>query len=58
MDCGWDSVAVHIMMALSRIRSEAALHKIIDERIRPRMYWEAAALRRWFPAAGEQEELP
>ena len=44
MDCGWDSVAVHIMIALSRIKSRAALTKIIDERIRPHLYWESVAL--------------
>lgn len=58
MDCGWDSVAVHIMMALSTMQSRTALEKIIEERIKPRLYWEAAALRRYLPGAGEQEETP
>ena len=56
MDCGWDSVAVHAMMALANIRSRAALEKIIDEKIRPCLYWEAAALRCYLPPAEEQEE--
>ena len=48
MDCEWDSVAVHIMIALSRIKSKAALTKIIDQRIRPHLYWESVALHNYF----------
>lgn len=47
MDCEWDSVAVHIMIALSRIKSGAALTKIIDHRIRPHLYWESVALHNY-----------
>ena len=44
------------MMALANIRSRAALEKMIDEKIRPCLYWEAAALRCYLPPAEEQEE--
>ena len=47
MDCEWDSVAVHIMIALSRIKSKAALTKILDQRIRPQLYWESVALHNY-----------
>ena len=47
MDCEWDSVAVHIMMALSKIRSEQALIKIIEDRIKPNLYWEAMAIKNY-----------
>ena len=48
MDDEWDSVAVHIMIALSRIKSERALTKILDDRVKPALYWEAVALRNYF----------
>ena len=47
MDCEWDSVAVHIMVALSRIKSRAALTKMIDQRIKPHLYWESVALHNY-----------
>lgn len=47
MDCEWDSVAVHIMMALAKIQSQEALDKIIEKRIRPNLYWEALALEKY-----------
>lgn len=48
MDDELNSISVHIMIALSRIKSPAALEKIINERIRPNMYWEACALDNYF----------
>lgn len=48
MDDELDSIAVHIMVALSRIKSPLALKKIINERIKPNMYWEACALENYF----------
>lgn len=53
MDCEWDSVSTHIMIALSRIKSKHALQKIIEDRIRPHLYWEAVALKNYFPFHGE-----
>lgn len=47
MDDEWDSVAVHIMIALSRIKSTKALVKIIKNRIRPTLGWEAQALENY-----------
>ena len=48
MDDEWNSVAVHIMIALSRIKSASALNKIINNRIKPHLYWEAVALENYF----------
>ena len=48
MDDEWDSVAVHIMVALSRIRSRRALEKILDKRVKPVLHWEAVALKNYF----------
>lgn len=48
MDDGWDSVAVHIMVALSRIQSSEALKKIIKNRIEPVLPWEARCLEMYF----------
>ena len=48
MDDEWDSVAVHIMVALSRIRSRRALEKILDKRVKPVLHWEAIALKNYF----------
>lgn len=48
MDDEWDSVAVHIMVALSRIKSERALTKILDNRVKPVLHWEAVALKNYF----------
>lgn len=53
MDCEWDSISTHIMIALSKIKSELALQKIIENRIYPHLYWEAVALRNYFPSHGE-----
>ena len=44
MNCDWNSVTVHIMIALSRVKSQKALDIIIHERIKPHLPWEAAAL--------------
>lgn len=44
MDEEWDSVVVHIMMALSKIKSKKAFIKIINERIKTRSQWEIKAL--------------
>lgn len=44
MDDEWDSVAVHIMIALSRIKSSKAIEKIIKNRIKPVLGWEARCL--------------
>ena len=48
MDDEWDSVAVHIMVALSRIRSKRALEKMLDKRVKPVLHWEAVALKNYF----------
>lgn len=48
MDDEWDSVAVHIMVALSRIKSSEALKKIIKNRIEPVLHWEARCLEIYF----------
>lgn len=48
MDDEWDSVAVHIMVALSRIKSKEALKKIITNRIKPALPWEARCLEIYF----------
>lgn len=48
IDDEWNSVAVHIMIALSRIKSSRALEKIIEQRIQPALYWEAQALKNYF----------
>lgn len=48
MNDKWDSVAVHIMIALSKIKSKVALKKIIEHRIRPVLWWEAEALNNYF----------
>ena len=47
MDDEWDSVAVPIMMALSRIKSQAALEKIINNRIKQVLPREAQALQNY-----------
>lgn len=44
MDDKWDSVAVHIMVALSKIKSSEAMRKIIKNRIAPVLSWEARCL--------------
>lgn len=44
MDEEWDSIAVHIMMALSKIRSREAFVKIIHERIQTQSQWDIKAL--------------
>lgn len=44
MDDKWDSVAVHIMIALSKIKSSEAIRKIIKKRIEPVLHWEARCL--------------
>ena len=47
MDDEWDSVAVHIMLAISKIKSEQALEKILDNRVKPVLYWEALAIKNY-----------
>lgn len=54
VDDKWDSVAVHIMIALSRIKSRRGLMKIIQNRIKPILAWEAKALEIYF--LGEKDE--
>lgn len=54
VDDEWDSVAVHIMIALSRIKSRKGLKKIIQNRIKPVLAWEAKALEIYFQ--GEIDE--
>lgn len=54
MDDEWDSVAVHIMIALSRVRSIKALKKIITNRIQPTLEWEAQALGNYFQGVEDE----
>lgn len=54
MDDEWDSVAVHIMIALSRIKSAKALVKIIQNRIRPTLGWEAQALENYIKGVADE----
>lgn len=54
MDDEWDSVAVHIMIALSRIKSTKALVKIIQNRIRPTLGWEAQALENYIKGVADE----
>ena len=54
MDDEWDSVAVHIMVALSRIKSSKAIEKIIKNRIKPILGWEGRCLEIYFQ--GESNE--
>lgn len=46
MDDEWNSVSIHIMVALSRIKSLKAFDKIIN-RIEPVLYWEAQSLKNY-----------
>lgn len=46
--------SVHIMIALSRIRSMKALKKIIQDRIRPTLGWEAQALENYIQGAADE----
>lgn len=55
MDDEWDSVAVHIMIALSRIRSMKALKRIIQNRIRPTLEWEAKALENYVQGVKDEK---
>lgn len=54
MDDEWDSVAVHIMIALSRVRSVKALKKIIRNRVQPTLEWEAQALENYFQGVEDE----
>ncbi len=54
MDDEWDSVAIHIMIALSRIKSSKAIEKIIKNRIKPVLGWEGRCLEIYFE--GETNE--
>ena len=47
LDDELDSVAVHIMIALSRMGSLRGLEKIIKNRIKPILEWEAQALENY-----------
>jgi hypothetical protein len=40
-----DSIACHSFIALAKINSKDGLDYIIENRIRPEMYWEAEALK-------------
>lgn len=42
-----DSIVVHIMVALSKIKSKKALEIIIEKRIKPILYWEGVALENY-----------
>lgn len=55
MDDEWNSVAVHIMVALSRIKSSKAIKKIIANRIKPILSWEARCLEIYFE--GDSNEM-
>jgi len=50
MNCELNSITVHIMMALSKIKSQKALYIIINDRIKPKLPWEASALSNYFGA--------
>ena len=56
MDEDWDSVVVHIMMALSRIKSSKAFIKIINERIKPQTPWEIKALMNYIEIDGKDRK--
>ena len=48
MDDEWDSVAVHMMVALAKIKSKVGLCKIVENRIEPELPWEAECLKIYF----------
>ena len=48
MDDEWDSVAVHMMVALAKIKSKVGLCKIVENRIEPELAWEAECLKIYF----------
>lgn len=50
-----DSIVVHIMVALSKIKSQEALKMIIERRVKPVLYWESIALENYFK--GETDEI-
>ncbi len=56
MDDDWDSVVIHIMMALSRIKSSKAFIKIINERIKPQTPWEIKALMNYIEIDGKDRK--
>ena len=43
-----DSVVVHIMMGLAKIKSNRGIQIIIEKRILPVLYWEGKALEEYF----------
>lgn len=43
-----DSVVVHIMMALAKIKSQKGIQIIIEKRVLPVLYWEGKALEEYF----------
>ena len=43
-----DSVVVHIMMGLAKIKSKTGIQTIVEKRILPVLYWEGKALEEYF----------
>lgn len=43
-----DSVVVHIMMGLAKIKSKRGIQTIVEKRILPVLYWEGKALEEYF----------
>ncbi|HEX9060711.1 MAG TPA: hypothetical protein VF941_11070 [Clostridia bacterium] len=41
----WDSVSCHILVALGKIKSKDGLKYLIEKRIKPKLFWEAEALK-------------
>lgn len=43
-----DNIVVHILVALGKIKSKSGLKYLIENRIAPKLYWEAEALKHYF----------
>ena len=43
-----DSVVVHVMMGLAKMKSKRGMQIIIEKRIKPSLYWEGKALEEFF----------
>ena len=43
-----DSVVVHVMMGLAKMKSKKGMQIIIEKRIKPSLYWEGKALEEFF----------
>lgn len=48
MDEELDSIVVHIMIALSRIKSKKCFQMIVERKIMPVFYWEGKALENYY----------